>query len=164
MALTITFFSCRLFLYFSYNMWRLMHSVEISFLDSDCLLTSSVIQNTCIWWPHCIWPLASYLFRWFLRSQPFFTRDAYCIARPCYGFLSVLPSVRPSVSRKVCPRRRGVSLRQLSSLCIIHDMHIVLSVLSVHYTCQSILYEYVHNGSIRSKMLETGLKLVQHPT
>jgi len=32
MALTITFFSCRLFLYCSYDMWRLMHSVELSFL------------------------------------------------------------------------------------------------------------------------------------
>jgi len=39
-------------------------------------------------------------------------RDAYCIARPSYGFLSV----RLSVSRKVCPRRRAVSLRQLSFL------------------------------------------------
>jgi len=26
---------------------------------------------------YSIWPFASYLFRWFLRSQPFFTRDAY---------------------------------------------------------------------------------------
>ena len=34
---------------------------------------------------------------------------------PCYGFLSVLPSV----SRKVCPRRRAVSLRQLSFFFII---------------------------------------------
>ena len=43
-------------------------------------------------------------------------RNAYCIARPCYGFLSVLPSVHPSVSRKVCPRHRAVSLRQLRFL------------------------------------------------
>ena len=65
---------------------------------------------------YSIWPLVSYLFRWFLRSQPFFERDAYCTARPCYSSLSVLPSVRPSVSRKVCPRCRAVSLRQLSFL------------------------------------------------
>jgi len=67
---------------------------------------------------YSISPLASLLFRWFLRSPPFFTCDAYCIARPCYGFLSVLLSVHPSVSHKVCPRRHAVSLRQLSFLFI----------------------------------------------
>ena len=44
-------------------MWRFMHCVEISFLNSDCLLTSSVIQNTCIWWPHWYqnrWPCTVY--------------------------------------------------------------------------------------------------------
>jgi len=71
---------------------------------------------------YSIWQLASYLFRWFLWSQPFFTRDAYCIARPCYGFLSVLPSVRPSVSRKVCPRHRAVSAA--SELLVIYGVHI----------------------------------------
>jgi len=35
------FFSCRLFLYCSYNMWWLMHSVKILFLNSDC------------YWQHC---------------------------------------------------------------------------------------------------------------
>ena len=54
---------------------------------------------------HLYFPLVSWV-------AALFTRDAYCIARPCYGFLSV----RQSVSRKVCPRRRAVSLRQLSFL------------------------------------------------
>jgi len=97
-----------------------MHSVKISFLNSGGLLTSSVIQNICIWWPNWYqnrWPRTVYdcwpaIFSvGFFGLSPFFTR-------PCYGFLSVLPSVRPSVSRKVCPRRRAVSLRQLSFLLL----------------------------------------------
>ena len=107
-----------------------MHSVEISFLNNILIVCwllqlyktpafgGPLVPKSVTSYSYSIWPLASYLFRWFLRSQPFFTRDAYCITRPCYSFLSVLPSLRPSVSRKVCPRRRAVSLRQVSFLWI----------------------------------------------
>jgi len=91
-----------------------MHSVEISFLNSDCLLTSSVIQNACIWWPHWYqnrWPPTVYD-RWpaifsvgFFGLSAFFTREAYCIVRPCYGFLSVHRSLVKcvlGVARSLC--------------------------------------------------------------
>ena len=103
-----------------------MHSVEISFLNSDCLLTSSVTQH--LYFPFVspigtkIGDLVQYMtvgqlsFPLVSSVSALFTRDTYYIARPCYGFLSCLPSVRPSVSGKVCPRRRAVSLRQLSFL------------------------------------------------
>jgi len=50
MALIIHFFSYILFLYCSYNVWRLTHTVEI--FVSDCLSSSYVIQNTNIWRSH----------------------------------------------------------------------------------------------------------------
>jgi len=124
MVLTITFFSCRLFLYCSYNMWRLMHCRNIVsefwlFVDffrytKHLHLVSPLVPKSVT--SYNIWPLASYLLRWFLRSQPFFYARRILHNTSCYGFLSVLPSVRPSVSRKVFPSRRAVSLRQLSFL------------------------------------------------
>ena len=114
MALTITFFSCRLFLYCLYNMWQLMHSVKISFLNSDCLLTSSLIQNTCNWWPH--W----YQNRWrptvYGRWPAIFSVGFFYARRILHSASFLRLSVRPSVSRKVCPRRCAVCLRQLSFL------------------------------------------------
>jgi len=103
-----------------------MHSVEISFLNSDCLLTSSLYKTPAFVGPigtkigdlvqymtvrQLSFPMVSSVSALFYAG-----RIPYCIARPCYGFLSILPSVHPSVSHKVCPRRRAVSLRQLSFL------------------------------------------------
>jgi len=118
MALTITFFSCRLFLYCSYNMWRLMHCRDIVsefwlFVDffrytKHLHLVAPLVPKSVT--SYSIWPLASYLFRWFLPSQPFFTCNAYCIVHPCYVFLSVL---RLSVSRSLVKCVLGVA----PSLC-----------------------------------------------
>jgi len=125
MALTITFFTCRLFLYCSYNMWRLMHCRNIVsefwlFVDffrytKHLHLMAPLVPKSVT--SYSIWPLASYLFRWFLRSQPFFTRDAslftrdaYCITRLATAFCA---SFRLSVRRSLVKCVLGVA----RSLC-----------------------------------------------
>jgi len=98
----------------SYNrpMWRLTHSRNIV---SDCLLPSSVIQIKHL---HSV---ISYRLQYIIIGHLHFPLvswvSALFYARRILHSASLLRlSVRPSVSRKVCPRRRAVSLRQLSFL------------------------------------------------
>jgi len=125
--------------YISYLLWHwplLSFRVGFSYIvriicDSLCTLSKYRFwilivcwQNTCIWWPRWYqnrWPHTVYD-RWpAIFSVGFFGLSPFYAWRILHSTsllrLSVRPSsVRPSVSRKVCPRRRAVSLRQLSFL------------------------------------------------